>query len=243
VSAEQRSIFAAVKLDNLPKVGPEEINVAYVVERQTRVESAINDIAATVQTLSSAQAASARLDQLSTVCRTSLDAHNRPEPDNSRTQSDAVDRQLNFVTFGVPEKRDASVWRRGVDDILRFVVDNSVDTVDMFRLERFSPDKSRPVLVTLRTELDKRLILSKRSKLRNFSQRGIFVESDEPVAVRRSQTIDRLKREAEREGKRVYANDGDLYCCMTAGSTGPINSQYKENVELCRHATFIHCIA
>jgi hypothetical protein len=29
-----------------------------------------------------------------------------------------------------------------------------------------------------------------------------------------------------------------LYCCMTAGSTGPINSQYKENVELCRHATF-----
>jgi hypothetical protein len=103
-------LFAAVRLDNLPKFGPEEINVAYVVERQARVESAINNVAATVQTLSSAQAAfgavvdittsspvqsmvtdlqhkfdafsssvNARLDQLSTVYRTSLDAHNRPD--------------------------------------------------------------------------------------------------------------------------------------------------------------------
>jgi hypothetical protein len=81
----------------------------------------------------------------------------------------------------------------------------------MFRLGRFSSNKSRPVLVKLRTVWDKRLILSKRSKLKNFSQRGIFVESDEPIAVRRSQIIDRLKRKAEREGKRVCVKEGVLY--------------------------------
>jgi hypothetical protein len=41
--------FAAVNLDNLPKYGPDEINVAHVVERQTRVESTLNDIDATMQ--------------------------------------------------------------------------------------------------------------------------------------------------------------------------------------------------
>jgi hypothetical protein len=41
--------FAAVNLDNLPKYGPYEINVAHVVERQTRVESTLNDIAAKMQ--------------------------------------------------------------------------------------------------------------------------------------------------------------------------------------------------
>jgi hypothetical protein len=189
------------------------------------VQSMVTDLQHKFDAFSSS--VNARLDQLSTVYRTSLDAHNRPKPDNNRTQSDTVDRQFNIVIFGVPENRDASVWRRGVDDILRFVVDYSVDTVDMFRLGRFSPNKSRPVLVKLRTVWDKRLILSKRSKLKNFSQRGIFVESDEPVAARRSQTIDRLKRKAEREGKRVCVNEGVL--CIDDSAVFSVTDGFLNN--------------
>lgn len=243
--ALENVMFAAVKLDNLPKFGPEEINVASVVERQARVESTMNDIKVTVQALSLAQEAAtvdaaassssnyvqsamtelhrrfdefsssvnARLDQLNTACRASLGAHSIHEPENIVDRSTNADRQLNIVLFGVPENRDASVWRHSVDDILRYLIGNPVDISDLFRLGRFnaSSHKPRPILIKLRAVWDKRLILSRRSKLKDYSQRGIFVDSDEPVEVRRKQTFDRLKYKAERDGKRVYVNDGVLY--------------------------------
>jgi hypothetical protein len=53
--------------------------------------------------------------------------------------------------------------------------------------------------------------MSKHSKLKNYDQRGVFIDSDEPVALRHKQTFDRLKRKAEREGKRVSVSDGTLY--------------------------------
>jgi hypothetical protein len=49
-------VFAAVNLDILPKIGPEEINIATVVNRQARVEEAINRIAAMVQELAAGRA-------------------------------------------------------------------------------------------------------------------------------------------------------------------------------------------
>ena len=246
-------LFAAVKLDNVPKYGPEEPNIAYVVERQARVESTMNDIAATVQSLSTAQrtaadldgentiqyntilntmlnpvqtlvtdlqrkfddfnmSTNAKLDQLNAVCRISTDISNHPAglPNQTGHQQATIDRQLNIVIFGVAEDREAPAWRSKVDDILQFVVGHPVDASDMFRLGRFNPNKSRPVLVKLRSVWDKRLILSKRSKLKSYTQRGIFVESDEPVEVRRQQTCERLKYKAEREGKCVCVNDGVL---------------------------------
>ena len=48
--------FVAAKLDNIPKFGPEEVNVAHVIERQAHVETLLNNIATTVQQLSSTQA-------------------------------------------------------------------------------------------------------------------------------------------------------------------------------------------
>jgi hypothetical protein len=144
------------------------------------------------------------------VCCTSLDARSGPEPNRNNGQPVTVDRQSNIVLFGVPENRDASIWRHSIDNILNFVFGYSVGTIDMFRLGRFSSLSCRPVLVKLRTVWDKRLIMSKRSKLKNYDQRGVFIDSDEPVAVRRKQTFDRLKRKAEREGKRVSVSDGTL---------------------------------
>jgi len=46
----------AANLDALLKFGPEEINVAAVVDRQVRVEASIKDISASVQHLASSQA-------------------------------------------------------------------------------------------------------------------------------------------------------------------------------------------
>ena len=49
--------FVASNLDNLPKFGPEELNVAAVVDRQVRTEAAIQDISVKVHQLSATQTA------------------------------------------------------------------------------------------------------------------------------------------------------------------------------------------
>jgi hypothetical protein len=107
--------------------------------------------------------------------------------------------------------RDAAAWRRNVDDILHFVVGYPVDVSDVFRLGRYDPNKRRPILANLRTVWDKRLILNKRSKLRTYSQHGVFINSDEPVVAQRAQTIERLRYKAQRDGKQVRVEDGVLY--------------------------------
>ena len=48
-------IFAAVNLANIPKFGPEELNMAAVVDRQVRVESTIKDLSATVNEMMSSR--------------------------------------------------------------------------------------------------------------------------------------------------------------------------------------------
>jgi hypothetical protein len=86
----------------------------------------------------------------------------------------------------------------------------------MFRLGRFVANedgttrKPRPILVKLRVVWDRRLILSKCSKLKQYGQRGIFIAPDEPLEARRKNTFERLKYRAERAGKRVVVTDGVL---------------------------------
>ena len=122
----------------------------------------------------------------------------------------AVDRKQNIVVFGVKEDQDPSIWRQQVEIILEYVHGMRVDVVDMFRLGRFSSEKTRPVLVKLRTVWDKRIILNGCSRLKHFSQRGIFISADEPLEVRRKQTFDRLKYRADQSKKLVNVTDGVL---------------------------------
>ena len=233
-------IFVAVNLDNLPKFGPEEINVAVVVERQVRTEAAISAMAASIDLLStsctvasySAEAesmtrrlddmqlkleqfnssVSARLDQLSMVCSQSLSSVSR----QSLAPPEVLDRKMNIVIFGVQEDRDASIWRHSVDEILTYVTGHTVDIVDTFRLGRFADNsggsqrKPRPILVKLRVAWDRRTILSRCSSLKHFHQRGIFIAADESIEIRRKNTFDRLKYRAERAGQRVAVADGKL---------------------------------
>ena len=243
--------FVASDLDNLPKFGPEEINIAAVVERQVRVEASINDISLKVQELSStqrsgdqpshdgpaqaqahstmqslmsdmqnklevfSQSITARLDHWNAVCSNSLRVNNSvnnsiANGNLAAKPSVTVDRKMNVIIFGIKESSDAEVWRKSVNDALMFVCGHSVDIVDAFRLGRFNAAKTRPILVKLRTLWDKRLILSKAAQLKQYGQRNVFVVADEPIEVRRQQTMDRLKYRAERAGKRVFVDNGIL---------------------------------
>jgi hypothetical protein len=60
----------------------------------------------------------------------------------------------------VKDDRNADVWRRRVDDVLNYVTGKSIDVVDLFRIDVFDADKTRPVLVKLRTVCNERCILS-----------------------------------------------------------------------------------
>jgi len=158
--------FVARNLDNLPKFGPEELNLAAVVERQVRTEANVTDMAAAIDQLKTINVTSnidlagidatsrqvnelqqklesfsslvcARLDHLNAVCSSSLSTASSTHQQHEARQSDSVDRKLNIVMFGVKEDRDVSVWHKSVNDVLSFVSGHAVDVVDLFRLGRY----------------------------------------------------------------------------------------------------------
>ena len=130
----------------------------------------------------------------------------------------------------MPEDREASTWRRRVDEILQYVCNQSVDIVDIFRLGRFRSDNVRPILVKLKTVWDKRMLMNNCYKLKQYELSGIFISPDEPLETRRKQTFDRLRYRAEREHKQVAVIDDILHIDGTAvyslanGSIGHIRN-------------------
>jgi hypothetical protein len=86
----------------------------------------------------------------------------------------------------------------------------SVDVTDLLRVGgRYRDDRVRPVL-KLRSTWDRRLILSSRQKLKDYTPHRIFINPDEPLEVRRKATLDRLKKKYESDGKVVTVADGCL---------------------------------
>lgn len=250
--------FVAANLDNLPKYGPEELNVAAVVDRQVRVEATIKDMSVAVNQLLSVNRDSSpidipettkqvasiqasielannkidslygRFDRLNDVCARAFQfiesQRTSPVPP---AESVTIDRSLNIVLFGVKEDRIADNWHQSVADIMRYVLDRDVAIDDMYRLGRFNSDKTRPVLIKLRTVWDKRLILSKCNKLKTYNQRGVFIAPDEPLDVRRRNALDQLKYRAQRAGKNVEVVNDTLVVDGTAVyslSTGRIST-------------------
>ena len=79
---------------------------------------------------------------------------------------------------------------------------------------------------------DKRLILSSCSRLKQYSQRGIFVASDEPPEVRRKQIYGKVKYRAVNDNKIVDVKDGVLIIDNVAVyslSRGNINRVDNDN--------------
>lgn len=160
--------FVASNLDNLPKFGPEELNLGAVVDRQLRTEATVTEIVGVIEQLKTNHASvvglanndttsrqvnelqqkleafsssvCARLDHLNAVCSSSLTAAaaSSSQQQQAPRRSDDADRKFNIVVFGVKEDRDTTVWNNSVNEVLRFVSGRDVDVVDMFRLGRFA---------------------------------------------------------------------------------------------------------
>lgn len=113
---------------------------------------------------------------------------------------------MNIVVFGVADDRSHLVWRQNVDQALKFITGNDVDSTDMFRLGRFVANKTRPIIVKLRTAWDRRILLANCNKLKGT----IFICPDESLEDRRKRMLKRLKFRAERDRKDVSVKDGIL---------------------------------
>ena len=193
-------------------------------EQSTSITSAqlrctIDDMKLTLEAFT--HGVNSRIDHLNAACTTLITSTQNAtaaaaaarctSQAHSAQNSTQTDRNENIIIFGVPEDRDANQWRGRVNDVMSYVADHAIDTVDMYRLGRYDSNKTRPILVKLRTVWDKRILLSKCRKLKDYTHRGIYIAPDEPLDIRRKQTFDRLKYRAEREGKSTNAVNGVLY--------------------------------
>ena len=117
---------------------------------------------------------------------------------------------MNIVVFGVAEDRSHLVWRQNVDQALKFINGNDVESTDMFRLGRFVANKTRPIVVKLRTAWDRRILLANCIKLKGYGDGKIFISPDESLEERRKRMLKRFKARAERDGKNVSVENGIL---------------------------------
>jgi hypothetical protein len=94
-----------------------------------------------------------------------------------------------------------------------------------------------PVLVKLGSVWNRRLVMAGVRKLRNVTElQRVFITADEPLEVRRQNTLDRLKYRAQREHKQVsISNDGVLSIdgvetfCIQRGFIGSQSSANNDN--------------
>lgn len=122
------------------------------------------------------------------------------------SNNDCSDRVMNIVAFGVTEDKNSSVWHAKLAAALQHTAGRPVDITDAFRIGKFdlNQQRPRPIIVKLRCVWDKRLILSNTRKLAEVSEfRHIGVVSDEPLEVRRKNTLKRMHDKAVRDGKNV----------------------------------------
>ena len=227
-------VFVATNLAKVPKYGPEETNIAAVVDRQVETESRISKLACNIdklqhevlevssnQTVEALSSINKKLESLSnavtgyargigaSVGSTSASTSSYASLPNTRNALSEPDRSMNLIVFGIAEDHDPVIWRSKVDAALSFVTGQVADVVDMYRLGRKTDSKVRPILVKLRTIWDRRIILSQSYKLKQYGD-PVFIAPDEPLEARRKRIFDRKKAAAERAGKIVEVKDNVL---------------------------------
>ncbi len=115
---------------------------------------------------------------------------NRGVAPKKDAQTIPPDRRSNIILFGLPEKDNLEDTKSIVDEVFSFVVGKDVNWSDAFRLGRrkanvtSDPLPPRPLLVKLVSEWDKRLLLSSKYKLKNFTSARVFLSEDLPPEVR-----------------------------------------------------------
>jgi hypothetical protein len=121
------------------------------------------------------------------------------------------ERSRNVMVFGVDEQKPATEWSKVVSKAFRVAAGRNVEFDDAFRVGKFDPGKTRPILVKLRVAWDRRLVVNGAWKLHGVPEyRRIFIRNDESLEDRRSNTLQRLKYKAERDGKTADVVDGTL---------------------------------
>ena len=110
--------------------------------------------------------------------------HNQVEKARSREHTD---RSHNVVVFGVPESRDLLGTEELVSRAFESVVGRKVTITDCRRIGRFSTEsvRSRPLLVKFASVWDRRLLLSSKYKLKDFTEANLFVREDRPPNERK----------------------------------------------------------
>ena len=126
--------FVASNLDNIPKFGPEEVNLASIVERQLRTEATVTDMVSAVEQIATdrsgitcnpdieattrlvvelqqkletfSSSVWARIDHLSTVCSSLNTTSSSSSSRQPTRQLDDIDHKSNLIIFGVQEDRD-----------------------------------------------------------------------------------------------------------------------------------------
>ena len=157
-----------------------------------------------------------RLDYLQTVCNqlndtvasSQVDVPPQVQASPAQPPQNQLDRSMNIVVFGVAEDRSHLVWRQNVDQALKFINGNDVESTG-----RFVANKTRPIIVKLRTAWDRRILLANCVKLKGYGDGKIFISPDESLEERRRRMLKRFKFRAERDGKVVSVEN----CILSVG--------------------------
>lgn len=215
--------FVAVNFDRVPKYGPEEVNICAVADRQVLLDAKMDVLSNQVNVLANDDVVKKLDDQVAEIAgrmqqQLSLltDACAQVSESLSSTRQTGtmgnvatpVDRSRNVIITGIEESRDAGVWRDTLSRVLLLAAGREIQIDDAFRLGRFHDQKRRPILVKLSSAWDRRVVLSGAHKLRGDVQFSrVFINPDEPLDVRRRNTLDRLKRKANSRGQVVLVSD------------------------------------
>jgi hypothetical protein len=186
--------FAAVAIDRIPKYGPEELNIATMIDKQIHLESVIAELELKIDSMRSSVSDNVQSEQLNQIYAnvTQFDSHLRKAVDNidgqlnqfsaichqlvnsasskahnnSNRVADDIDRSRNVVITGVPEERNKEVWFANIQRALTVAAGREVLTADAFRIGgRYIDGRTRPVLVKLQSAWDRRIVLQGARKL------------------------------------------------------------------------------
>ena len=111
----------------------------------------------------------------------------RKNPADTKAQAKpSPDRCCNVILFGLPEKKSLAKEKCCIDEVLKFVAGKPVLWNDAFRLGRkkSSDDfasmdvRPHPLLVKVNSVWDRRLLLSAKSKLREYDIEKVFLHED-----------------------------------------------------------------
>ena len=102
---------------------------------------------------------------------------------SQRPSPSADDRSCNVILFGLPEGRSLVESKKVVDEILELLSGKPIQIKDMFRLGKYvqpttSSSRPRPILIKLCTAWDRKLVLLRKSSLREFRIKRLFLRED-----------------------------------------------------------------